>query len=102
MLVCKTKLVLNKLRSEFTAQKPVCTLCRCSSLRAVRGSRHPVCLAAVCVGSECTAVHIYAYCNSAQIKPLECSLTVAELETATIILVNKMVREQLLTVLLVS
>lgn len=45
----------------------------------------------------CTAVHIYAYCNFTQIKPLECSLAVAELETAMIILVNKAGSEHSLT-----
>lgn len=44
--------------------------------------------------ARCTTVHIYAYCNSVQIKPLECSLAVAELETATIILVNNAGLEQ--------
>ena len=72
--ICKVKLVLNKLRSEFTAQKPICTLNGCSSPRATEGSWQPVCIAAP----------VYADGNSAQIEPWEGSLAVGRLEMAVI------------------
>lgn len=85
------KLVLNKLRSDFAAQKPVCSRCGCSSSGAAWG-----------LGARGTAVHGYTHCSFMQIKPLECSLAIGELETATGVLVNKAGSGQSLTVAAVA
>lgn len=49
--------------------------------RELRGDRVPA--------AQGTVVHGYTHCSFMQIKPLECSLAIGELETATGVLVNK-------------